>query len=85
MVHNLHERQIDAPPDEVGTLIDSLGDKNDRLWPRNEWPAMRLDGPLRVGADGGHGPVRYFVTNYEPGRRVRGAVRAVGTERPSTS
>lgn len=70
MVHNLHERQIYAPVDEVGTLIDSLGGKNDRLWPRNEWPAMRLNGPLGVGAEGGHGPVRYFVTHYERGRRV---------------
>lgn len=70
MVRNLHEREIDAPVDEVGLLIDSLAGKNDRLWPRNEWPAMRLDGPLRVGAAGGHGPVRYFVTHYEPGRWV---------------
>jgi len=70
MVHNLHEREIAAPADAVGMLIDSLASKNDRLWPRNEWPAMRLDGPLRVGAAGGHGPVRYFVTHYKPGRRV---------------
>lgn len=70
MVRNLHEREISAPADEVGMLIDSLASKNDRLWPRNEWPAMRLDGPLRVGAAGGHGPVRYFVTDYERGRRV---------------
>ena len=31
---------------------------------------MRLDGPLGVGAAGGHGPVRYFVTAYEPSRRI---------------
>lgn len=70
MIRNLHEREIDAPADEVGLLIDSLSSKTDRLWPRDAWPAMRLDGPLRVGADGGHGPVRYIVTHYEPGRRV---------------
>lgn len=70
MVHNLHEREINAPAEEVGLLIDSLSSKTDRLWPRQEWPAMRLDGPLRVGAHGGHGPVRYTVTHYEPGRRV---------------
>lgn len=70
MVHNMHERAIAASAEEVGMLIDSLASKNDRLWPRNEWPAMRLDGPLSVGSAGGHGPVRYFVTSYEPGRRV---------------
>ncbi len=70
MVRNLHEREIAAPAEAVGMLIDSLAGENDRLWPRREWPAMRLDGPLRVGAAGGHGPVRYFVTHYEPRRRV---------------
>lgn len=71
MLHNLHERVIAAPVDMVGMLIDSLGSKSDRLWPRNDWPAMRLDGPLGVGVAGGHGPVRYVVTAYEPGRRVQ--------------
>lgn len=70
VVTNVHERLIAAPMDEVGTLIDSLASKNDRLWPRNEWPAMRLDRPLAVGASGGHGPVRYFVTSYIPRWRV---------------
>lgn len=70
MIHNRHEREISASVGEVGMLIDSLAGKNDRLWPRNAWPAMRMDAPLGVGAAGGHGPVRYFVTHYEPGRRV---------------
>lgn len=70
MVHNLHERVIAAPPGEVGKLIDSLGTKNDRHWPRHDWPAMHMDEPLGVGSAGGHGPVRYFVTRYEPGRTI---------------
>lgn len=68
MIRNVHERHLHAEDKTVGTLIDSLSGQDDRLWPRNSWPAMRLDGPLRVGAAGGHGPVRYFVTHYEPGR-----------------
>ena len=71
MVYNAHQRQIAAPASDVGLLIDTLASTTDRLWPRGEWPALRLDGPLGVGAAGGHGPVRYFVTAYEPGRRVR--------------
>lgn len=70
MVHNTHQREIAAPVSEVGPLIDSLASKNDRLWPWSEWPAMRLNGPLGVGTAGGHGPVRYFVTAYEPGERI---------------
>lgn len=31
---------------------------------------MRFDRPLQVGADGGHGDVRYVVEDYEPGRRI---------------
>ncbi|MGN5733786.1 hypothetical protein [Arthrobacter psychrochitiniphilus] len=70
MVYNTHERVITAPVSEVGPLIDSLASQNDRLWPRSEWPAMRLNAPLGVGAAGGHGPVRYFVSAFEPGRRI---------------
>ncbi|MBB5937469.1 SRPBCC family protein [Streptomyces zagrosensis] len=70
-VCNVHERRIDAPADEVGKLIDQLASPDDRLWPRRDWPPMELDGPLRVGASGGHGPVRYAVIGYTPGRWVR--------------
>jgi hypothetical protein len=31
---------------------------------------MRFDGPLAVGARGGHGPIRYTIEDYEPGRRI---------------
>lgn len=70
MVRNTHQREIAAAAREVGSLIDSLASMNDRLWPRSGWPAMHLNGPLGVGAAGGHGPVRYFVTGYEPGRWI---------------
>lgn len=71
MVHNVHERIIQGPVTEVGALIDSLSNEQDALWPKHEWPAMRLNLPLSLGAAGGHGPVRYLVTQYHPGRLVR--------------
>jgi hypothetical protein len=71
MVHNLHERRLSALPAAVGALLDSLGRREDRLWPARQWPAMRLDGPLRTGAAGGHGPIRYVVEDHETGRSVR--------------
>lgn len=70
-MHNAHERSIDAPPSVVGALLDQLAGPHDPLWPAPAWPAMRFDRPLGLGAQGGHGPVRYTVTDYEPGRRVR--------------
>ena len=71
MIRNVHERVINAPIESLGALLDGLGQKDDRLWPSQSWTPMVLDRPLAVGADGGHGVIRYYVSEYEPGRRVR--------------
>lgn len=69
-VENVHTREIAAPVETVGALIDTLASRDDRLWPHDIWPRMRLDRPLGVGATGGHGPIRYTIVSYEPGRRI---------------
>jgi hypothetical protein len=69
-VRNVHEREFDLPLATVGEVIDTLASKNDRLWPREAWPPMRFDRPLSVGAVGGHGPVRYSIEEYQPGRLI---------------
>lgn len=71
VVRNEHQRVVEAPAAAVGALIDRLSAADDPLFPTPAWPAMTFDGPLAVGASGGHGPVRYRVAAYEPGRRVR--------------
>ena len=71
MIRNVHERVINAPIEPLGALLDGLGQKDDRLWPSQGWTPMVLDRPLALGADGGHGAIRYYVSEYEPGRRVR--------------
>jgi hypothetical protein len=68
MITNIHERVLAASPTAVGELVDTLSSGDDRVWPIRRWPAMRLDKGLQVGSDGGHGPVRYEVARYEPGR-----------------
>ncbi len=70
-VDNVHERVLPAPAPAVGWLLDTLAGADDRLWPHERWPPLRLDGGLQLGAAGGHGPVRYEVAEYEPGRRLR--------------
>jgi hypothetical protein len=70
-VRNVHERVLVATPAQVGALLDSLGSVDDALWPGESWPAMRFDRPLGVGAIGGHGPIRYTVETYDPGRSIR--------------
>ena len=69
-VSNIHTRTLSISLEQAAPLIDSLASKNDMLWPKNDWPPMRFDRPLSVGATGGHGPIRYFVNDYEPGRFV---------------
>jgi hypothetical protein len=70
-VFNVHHRDFPRAPAAVGELIDTLASDNDRLWPGDDWPPMRFPGGLRVGAEGGHGPIRYRVEVQEPGRSVR--------------
>ena len=69
-VLSLHRRMLAASMGQAGELIDHLGSPGDLLWPCESWPRMRFDLALQVGADGGHGPIRYDVVQYEPGRRV---------------
>lgn len=70
MIDNRHERILHLPQTQAAPLLDQLASPEDLLWPAEHWPAMRFDGPLRVGARGGHGPIRYFVEEYQPGRRL---------------
>jgi len=69
-VRNIHERSFAASPEQLGALLDSLASEHGRLWPRERWPAMRFDRPLGAGAMGGHGPIRYIVSHYQPGRSI---------------
>ena len=69
-IRNVHSRVIAAPTSAVGVLLDSLAGPDDKLWPKESWPAMRFDKPLQVGARGGHGPIRYVVESYTPGEAV---------------
>lgn len=84
-VRNVHGRTFPAPVEVLADALDRIGCDADVLWPSPAWWPMRMhpgDGAgrvskrpilrrLAVGATGGHGPIRYTVTEYEPGRRVR--------------
>ena len=70
-VLNIHERVLSASPERVGALIDSLSSREDALWPKQSWPGIEFNRPLSVGAVGGHGPIRYIVEAYIPGRSIR--------------
>lgn len=36
----------------------------------DKWPPMKLDKGLQVGSTGGHGPMRYFITEYQPQKSI---------------
>lgn len=69
-VFNVHQRSFAAPRDGVGRLVDGLASESDALWPHDNWPAMRFPQGLTVGSKGGHGPIRYTVTEVIPGARA---------------
>lgn len=69
-IRNVHTRRIGTSMEAAGRLLDDLSGPDDRLWPHDRWPPMQFDRPLGVGAKGGHGPVRYEVVEYVPGRMV---------------
>jgi hypothetical protein len=69
-VLNRHSRRFEFRAEEVGACLDSLASKDDLLWPWEHWPPMVLDRVLGRRARGGHGPIRYFVEDFDPGQRV---------------
>jgi hypothetical protein len=69
-IFNRHEIEIAAGEAEVGKLIDTLSSANDLLWPHFRWPRMRFNKPLQVGARGGHGPIGYWIEEYEPNKHI---------------
>lgn len=70
-MRNIQSRVIDAPAESVGALLNDFGSDADVLWPKPQWVEAKLDRGLEPGSTGGHGPIRYTVTEFEPGKRVR--------------
>src|SRR5687768_9835381 len=71
-IESIHTRELSASAEELGELVDTLAGPDDKIWPIERWPndPIGFDRPLAVGARGGHGPIRYTIAAYEPGRRI---------------
>ena len=63
-VLNIHKREINQPKYEVAKLFKTLATENDLMLETNKCSPMKLDKGLQVGSKGGHGPKKYFVTDY---------------------
>ena len=64
-VINIHNREITQPKSEVAKLFKTLATENDLMLATDKWPPMKLDKGLQVGSKGGHGPIKYFVTDHQ--------------------
>ncbi|MFD9699602.1 SRPBCC family protein [Lentzea sp. NPDC059081] len=67
MIRNIHTRDLGEP---AGPFVDRMPE----LWPP-AWGRQEFDRPLGVGADGGHGPIRYHCTAHTPGTSITFAFR----------
>jgi len=69
-VINIHKRVIDEPISKIGELLNTLSTENDMMLATDKWSPMKLDKGLQIGSKGGHGPIKYFITEYNPQKSV---------------
>ena len=67
---NRHSRIIARPKAALLDLFSKLATSDDPIWPKEKWPAIRFKEGLKVGANGGHGPIQYQVIAYDPAGMV---------------
>ncbi|WP_282121920.1 hypothetical protein [Algibacter mikhailovii] len=66
-VVNIHKRIINQPKARVSSLMKTLATKEDKVWPKDRWPAIKFKTGLKIGEKGGHGMIRYSIKGYEEG------------------
>lgn len=69
-VLNIHTRKLAEPRERVLALLTTLSSENDRIWPDENWPKMRFEDGMKTGSDGGHGPIRYKLVEYNPNGNI---------------
>jgi hypothetical protein len=70
-VTNIHRRIITESKPKLATLFETLATNNDAIWPYEKWPAIRFKDGVKIGAKGGHGPIKYSIEEYSQGELIR--------------
>ena len=70
-ITNIHKRVISQSQEKLGALLLTLATKEDKIWPTQHWPSMKLDRGLEQGSKGGHGPIGYVVQKYIPNQLIQ--------------
>lgn len=65
-VLNIHKRKIDTQKEKILELFPTVATEEDRIWPKENWPKMKLNSGLQNGSKGGHGPIRYEIVEFKP-------------------
>ncbi|MFV9550742.1 hypothetical protein [Algibacter sp. PT7-4] len=69
-VVNVHKRTINLPKTEVAKLLKTIATKNDKVWPKNNWPPIRFKNGFKEGEKGGHGIIRYTLEVLDPDKII---------------
>jgi len=67
---NIHEREYEQSSSVISEILETLSSKDDRLWPNEIWPPMVLNNNLTINSSGGHGPIGYYISNYDHGNSI---------------
>jgi hypothetical protein len=70
-VINIHSRIINQPINKIAELFETLSTETDKIWPKEKWPEMKFKDYIKVGAKGGHGPIKYSVEEYKPNKIIQ--------------
>lgn len=68
---NIHKRIVNQPKSKVTELLETLATKNDKIWPKEKWPAMKFKNGIQIGEKGGHGIIRYSIEKYNPNEIIQ--------------
>ncbi|MCK6541208.1 hypothetical protein L6Q79_00840 [bacterium] len=77
-VINIHTREIGQPKADIAKLLNTLATENDMMLATDKWSPMKLDKGLQVGSKGGHGPIKYVVTEYQPEKSITFQFNLIG-------
>jgi hypothetical protein len=69
-VINFHRREITQPKSKIAKLFKTLATENDMMLATDKWSPIKLDKGLAVGSKGGHGSIKYFVTDYQQDKSI---------------
>ena len=69
-VVNSHKRDISQPKELVSEVFKTLASEQDKIWPYENWPAIKFKNGVCVGSRGGHGPIRYTIIAYTEGDSI---------------